>query len=86
MKKINLILISTLFIVNLLNAWEINTHRAIDKIALDNLKNALKSNLVTFIKDSKIEDTNYIKKLFVNKRDTIFWYIGNKESNSANVQ
>jgi len=54
MKKINFLVICILASVSLLNAWEVNTHRAIDKTALNNLKKEEKNNLEIFVKNIKI--------------------------------
>jgi len=56
MKKIVLGILITL---SILNAWEINTHRAIDRKAIENSKN-----LKSFISNSGIKNTNYAKEKF----------------------
>jgi len=55
MKKIFLIL----FLISNLSAWEINTHRAIDKTALKNVLN-----LNAFILNSNLDKENYNNEKF----------------------
>jgi len=55
MKKFILIILIT---VNI-NAWEVNTHRAIDRSAI-----GYASNLSTFVKNSGIKNINYRNEIF----------------------
>jgi len=80
MKKINFLVICILASVSLLNAWEVNTHRAIDKTALNNLKKEEKNNLEIFVKNIKIENINYQSEKFEGyKNYTYFDYISDGE-------
>lgn len=79
----NLILIIVL-LVNL-NAWEVNTHRAIERFAIPK-----SSNLNTFLTNSGIKNTNYRSEIFegytniITRRPiTYFDYLNKKYSNDG---
>jgi len=61
MKKINFIFIFILTLISISNAWEVNTHRAIDKEAIDGEGG---NNLKIFVKDADLKDIDYSKQIF----------------------
>ncbi|WP_373033795.1 PKD domain-containing protein [Sulfurovum sp.] len=72
MKKMFLILLIS---INLF-AWEVNTHRAIDRTALTNTPN-----LSVFITDVSLENQNYVNETFDDYEMTYFKYIKDGEAN-----
>ncbi|WP_428739774.1 hypothetical protein [Sulfurimonas sp.] len=72
MKKL---LIIILISINLF-AWEINTHRAIDKEAIDKA-----SNLGAFIDNTGVGSENYINEVFEGYNRTYIDYVLNGEEN-----
>ena len=72
MKKLFLILLISINIF----AWEINTHRAIDRTALSNVPN-----LNTFIDDTRISNEDYHSEIFEDYEMTYFQYIKDGERN-----
>jgi len=82
MNKVITIIILTM---SILNAWEINTHRAIDKETLDLLKEE-KSNLNTFVKNTNIAHHTYADEKFSGYGSyTYFDYIDHKKQQSDGV-
>ncbi len=75
MKKI--ILMITM-IIACIQAWEVNTHRAIDKVAIENVKTV---NLKTFLTASHTKDMNFTNEKFEDYGMTYFEYF-NKEKSS----
>ncbi len=78
MKKIVLIIVT---IISSLNAWEINTHRAIDRKAIES-----SSNLMSFIEHSGIPKDNsyYNNEQFDGYGMTYLKYITDKENGESN--
>jgi hypothetical protein len=78
MKKIILIIIT---IISSLNAWEINTHRAIDRKAIES-----SSDLMSFIEHSGIPKDNsyYNNEQFDGYGMTYLEYITDKENGESN--
>jgi len=78
MKKIFLIII---MVVNIYG-WEINTHRAIDRKAIEN-----SANLKSFIQSSNIKNENYIKEKFegYGSNMTYINYVLNGEENGVSA-
>jgi len=72
MKKFVLILLTTI----VLFGWEINTHRAIDRTAIEN-----SSNLKHFVKNANIDTQNYDNEIFEGYGNTYIRYIRNGETN-----
>jgi len=60
--------------IGILNAWEINTHRAIDKKALNLLKGE-NSNLNSFVENTNITNKEYRDEQFQNYKKSYFGYI-----------
>jgi len=65
--------------LSIVNAWEINTHRAIDRKAIK--ESQTNGNLKAFIDNSRISEENYIDEKFEDYKRTYIDYILNGEEN-----
>ena len=68
------------FTVGVLHAWEVNTHRAIDRTAIEKVK---PKNLLKFIDSAGIADNSYAHERFEGYGLTYFEYFNKKKSNDA---
>ena len=72
------IFLTTILFLSILNAWEINTHRVIDRTAIES-EDVL--NLQNFIKNNDLEKENYDNEIFEGYNYTYLNYIRNGEKN-----